>query len=119
LLLDAAARSACERLPSKYVNPERMKTQQKAVIVWMEGERTRGLNELNVALSRGWRVVQAQPMGAAGSLRRDVRFASLVIIEREDESVVEASVLEEELEETMLEGDGATQEIPDLPEPPT
>ena len=86
-----------------------MRAQQKALIVSMEGEHARGLDELNIALGRGWRVIHATPMGGAGAFRRDARFASLVVIEREEEVTTEAVRYEEE-EEAVAEGDGATHD---------
>jgi hypothetical protein len=87
-----------------------MRAQQKALIVSMEGERARGLDELNIALGRGWRVVHAAPMGGAGAFRREVRFASLVVIEREDDVLAENVRFEEEVEEPAAEGDGSTND---------
>lgn len=87
-----------------------MKTQQKALIVSIVDDRTRGLDELNIALGRGWRVIYMEPMGGSGSARREARFASLVVIEREDEGLAEAHLVEEAVEE-MTEGDGASQDL--------
>lgn len=95
-----------------------MRAQQKALIVSMEGERARGLDELNIALGRGWRVIHAVPMGGAGASRKEARFASLVVIERDDEMTAEAISYEEE-EESIAEGDGATHDaITDFGEEP-
>ena len=88
-----------------------MKTQQKALIVSMVDDRTRGLDELNIALGRGWRVVHIEPMGGGGSARKEVRFASLVVIEREEDALADSVLVEEAVEETVNEGDGASQEV--------
>lgn len=94
-----------------------MKTQQKAVIVTTGSERARGLDELNIALGRGWRVARISPMGGSGASRKEPRFAALVIIEREENASADVlHQVEEEPEEIVdeiVEGDGASQDVAD------
>lgn len=92
---------------------------QHALLVTTGSEQTRGLDELNVRLQRGWRVVQMTPLGGAGAGPADgnspVCLAALVIIEREEERAAEVmGQIEEEPEEVVeeiVEGDGT--ELPD------
>ena len=87
--------------------------QQKALIVTTGSKKPRGLDELNIALERGWRVAAVSPMGGAGAAKEDVRLAALVIIERhEDPGAAVLHAVEEEGEE-LAEGDGASREIAD------
>lgn len=65
-----------------------METRQKALIVITRPGESHGLDELNIALKRGWRVTHATAMGGAGVGQNDLPelcFAALVIIEREDD----------------------------------
>lgn len=93
-----------------------MATHQHALIVKTGPgpQYTHGLDELNVRLERGWRVVQMAPMGGAsvGSAgTAELCLATLVIIERAEEPAAE--VMEkveekpEEVVEEMVEGNGA------------
>lgn len=79
-----------------------MDYQQKAVIVQTTPDKARSLDELNMLLSRGWRVVHATPMGGAGASKTP-HFAALVILERADRSAAEATVGQEAAEE-LVEG---------------
>ncbi len=95
-----------------------MATQQRALIVRTGPKHTRGLDELNVKLGRGWRVVQMTPLGGAATGEADaplLSLAALVIIEREaEERLGVKEQVEEEVEEIvddMVEGKGA--ELPD------
>jgi hypothetical protein len=77
-----------------------MKT-QRALLVTTRPDEIHGLDELNVALSRGWRVACATAMGGAGVGTQDgmpdLCFAALVIIERdEEEAAAELQAREEE-----------------------
>lgn len=111
--------------------PLTMKTEQKALLVRTGPEATHGLDDLNVHLSRGWRVVHLSPMGAAGVGSHDgtpvLHFAALVVVERvpqngpalrEAEEAGEAldDALGEVIEE-LVEGDGSGLEVdpPGLP----
>ena len=87
---------------------------QKAVIVRASAEGARGLDELNLLLSRGWQVRHLAPMGAAGvgapAGEAVFQFASLVILERPQRAEAVLLEAEEEIEEAiedLLEGDGA------------
>lgn len=91
---------------------------QKAMLVRWNAHRAYGLDELNIALNRGWRVAQVTPMGGAavGSPEEgsELCLAALVVIERHDQA--ESSVLhevEEELDE-LVEGDGSELDVGDL-----
>jgi hypothetical protein len=96
-----------------------MRTQQKALIVMAHPDWKDGLDELNMALQRGWRVAQMAPMGGAGVVAYkgtpELCFAALVVLERAVEA--EAGVLEqaeEYPEEGRSEGDGAGGDLDDL-----
>lgn len=93
-----------------------MATHQHALIVKTGPgpQHTRGLDELNIRLERGWRVVQMAPMGGAsvGSAgTTELCLAALVIIERAEEPSAEVTekVEEkpEEIVEEIVEGNGA------------
>lgn len=93
--------------------------QQKALIVTTGSKKTRGLDELNIALERGWRVTSVSPMGGSGASREEPRFAALVVIERYAESPSAVLQAVEEESEERAEGDGARTEMPgDLGEEP-
>lgn len=63
--------------------------EQRALIVRVGPEHTKGLNELNVELQRGWRVAHVTPMGGTGlddSGDAPTPFlAALVIIESSEQ----------------------------------
>lgn len=89
-----------------------MSIRQKAFVVRIRPESTHGLDELNVQLGRGWRVVEMSPMGGAGVGSREddapeLCLAALVIAERrEDEGKTTAQTMaqaEEETEEVVEE----------------
>lgn len=67
-----------------------METTQKALLVITRPGESHGLDELNIALNRGWRVAHATAMGGASAGFQDgaseLCFAALVIIERHAES---------------------------------
>jgi len=96
-----------------------MKTHQKALVVTTRPGETHNLDELNIALSRGWRVAHATAMGGAGiGAENDTPalcFAALVILERDDDVVpdLEAFIAEtvEEPVEEIAEGDGVDIEV--------
>ena len=101
-----------------------MPIQQKALIVHYGPGSAHRLDELNIQLSRGWRVVHTTPMGAAalgaGGAEPAVHFAALVIVERTQDN--DAAVLEQEAEEEideiiedLVEGDGSSVEVDDEP----
>lgn len=96
-----------------------MKTRQKALVVAIDSGKIQGLDELNTALGRGWRVVQVSPMGGAGAGAQDAPsalcLASLVIIERGngEMALLEAEEETEELINEIVEGDGSSVDIED------
>lgn len=98
-----------------------MKTEQKALIVTTDTARTRGLDELNIHLGRGWRVLHVSPMGGAafGARQGDAAtmcLAALVILERSTDAAT--GILEqvqeqaEEFLEEISEGDGSRTGLP-------
>lgn len=99
-----------------------MGSKQKALIVSSHlGGRPHGLDELNLALGRGWRVVHVSPMGGAGvgtGPDPTVCLAALVVLERGDEAQAELPMLAEEeadevLDELLEGGAPGTVEVPD------
>ena len=84
-----------------------MKTQQKALVVMTGPGRVQGLDELNIALGRGWRVVEVAPMGGAAvggpEATAEMCFAALVVIERADEAAAELLEAVEEEPEQLLD----------------
>lgn len=104
-----------------------MGIQQKALIVRTSPDGHDGLDDLNIELKRGWRVVEVCPMGGAGAggtgAGATVQNAALVIIEARDRTepvatpAAAAKDIEEEAEELIeevaeevdevVEGDGA------------
>lgn len=104
-----------------------MQAQQKALIVRAGPDTAQGLEDLNMHLSRGWRVVHLAPMGGAGA-GTDARtpllhFAALVVIEQEARrapTALQAAEAEvEELVEELNEGDGAGTALEDRLERPS
>lgn len=87
-----------------------METQQRALIVTAGSDKHRGLDELNIALGRGWRVAHVAPMGGSGASRKEPRFAALVIIQREENSTAEVLHQTEE-EADIMDGNGAPADI--------
>lgn len=98
-----------------------MKTTQKALIIRTGPDGHDGLEELNIELERGWRVVEVAPMGGAGGATSSPVVAALVILEhrdeRSEEPVMAAEAVAEETEKAVeeiveesyevTEGDGA------------
>jgi hypothetical protein len=90
-----------------------MNDKQKAFVVRIRPDSTHGLDELNVQLGRGWRVVDMTPLGGAAVGSRDdtpeLCLAALVVIERgEGEAGAVLAQTEEETEEIveeLVEGD--------------
>ena len=89
---------------------------QHALLIRTDGDVTHGLDELNVRLGRGWRVVHTTPLGGAslGPAEPEAGalcLAVLVVIERAEENVAEVmQQVEEETEELMdeiVEGNGS------------
>lgn len=97
-----------------------METQQRALIVTAGSEKNRGLDELNIALGRGWRVAHVAPMGGSGASRKEPRFAALVIIQREENTASEVLQQTEEGAD-IVDGNGTSTDIADdlENEPPT
>jgi hypothetical protein len=109
-----------------------MKTHQKALIITTRPGETHNLDELNLALSRGWRVAHVSAMGGAGAGAAEdtptLCFAALVVLERQQDAVETLEhLLEEAIEpvvEGISEGDGSdieedvitTEEVERLPE---
>lgn len=95
-----------------------MPAKQKALIVRIRPDSTHGLDELNVQLGRGWRVVEVAPLGGAGVGAREgtpeLCLAALVVIEREDDEaadvLAEAHEEPEEIVEDLVEGDELSTE---------
>ena len=100
--------------------------QQKALIVTHQPGRTHGLDDLNIALQRGWRVVHLVPMGGAGAAGHGADtppcFAALVVIERAGAAEAELMEQVEELAEevpdealdNLVDGDGASVDLDDV-----
>lgn len=84
---------------------------QKALIVTAGSTKPSGLDELNIALERGWRVAVVAPMGGAGASKDEPRFAALVIMERSDNSTHAVLHAVEEESGEIAEGDGATKDV--------
>lgn len=84
-----------------------MPSDQKALVVMARPGSVHGLDELNIALGRGWRVAHVAPMGGAGVNTEpdaEIHFAALVILERSGDA--EAAVLaavEEEADDAVGE----------------
>lgn len=105
-----------------------MSTQQKALLVRLEGRRVHGLDELNLALGRGWRVALATPLGGtvAGTDEVPPGLATLVVLERPVDAAAEVLEALEEQAEPLLEeslrdeplldvGDGSSRALPPDP----
>lgn len=90
--------------------------QQKVYLIRSGSTGVSGIDELNAALGRGWRVVAMSPLGGAASGAAAEHWHSvgcLVVVERSGS--VTAALAETTEEEELLEGDGADAEIdPDL-----
>ena len=92
-----------------------MHASQHVLLVTTGPGGTQGLDAVNERLKKGWRVAHITPMGAAGN-GEGAEFAALVVIERsgdEAESVLEH--IEEEMEETLGDGDGGIIDLPPQP----
>jgi hypothetical protein len=103
-----------------------MKSTQKALIIRTGPDGHDGLEELNIELERGWRVVEVTSMGGAGGATASPVIAALVILEHRDERpeepVMAATAVEEETEKAVeeiveesyeiTEGDGAGSRPP-------
>lgn len=77
---------------------------QKALIVRTGPDGHDGLEELNIELQRGWRVVSVAPMGGAATSDGAPCHAALVVVEhREDETVPTVAV--EAVEKAEREAD--------------
>lgn len=93
--------------------------QQKALIITTGSKKPKGLDELNIALERGWRVTSVSPMGGSGASKEEPRFAALVVIERYSETPSAVLLAVEDESDEIAEGDGARKEMPgDLGEEP-
>ncbi len=76
----------------------------------------RGLDELNMALGRGWRVVSSTPLGGAAagdSPDPEICVGCLVVVERDERrsAALIDTVEEEEIVDELLEGDGANADV--------
>jgi hypothetical protein len=91
-----------------------MSAKQKAFVVRIRPDSTHGLDELNVRLGRGWRVVKVAPLGGAGVGSRDdapeLCLAALVVVEREDDTATEVIAQAEEDVEEIVEGEELSSE---------
>lgn len=93
---------------------------QKVLLVTTGSKRSKGLDELNIALERGWRVSLVSPMGGSGASEEEPRFAALVVIERHDDAAQGVLEAVEEESEEMVDGDGASGQVSDeFEEPPS
>lgn len=102
-----------------------MSVTQKALIIRVGPEKQQGVDDLNIELRRGWRVVHTTPLGGTGlnaeGQASEPFLAALVIIEHrgEEKMAATAEATEEEEEanrmEEIVEGDGAETELPDEP----
>jgi hypothetical protein len=101
---------------------------QKALIVRTGPEGPDGLDALNTALNKGWRVAQVAPMGGAGGGQTtDFSHAALVILElgraaeeallAAEEAIEEPDEVVEEVVEELAEGDGAPPTAPGVADP--
>ncbi len=97
-----------------------MKSTQKALIIRTGPDGHDGLEELNIELERGWRVVEVASMGGAGGATSSPVVAALVVLEHRDDRAEEPVMTAEAVEETekaveeivketyeITEGDGA------------
>jgi hypothetical protein len=99
-----------------------MKTHQKALVILTRPGDRHELDDLNIALRRGWRVAHVTAMGAAGIGTEnglpELCFAALVIIERDHDDAEALPALAEEIPEALLDdaeqGDGAGPALEDF-----
>ena len=64
-------------------------TQKKALVVThTPGGDPSSVNDLTRLLNEGWRLVGTSAMGGVGGYDGPVRFAALVVLEREDKKTV-------------------------------
>lgn len=89
-------------------------TRQKAYLIQTSPTAVHGLDDLNIALERGWRVASTCPLGGAaagGSEEQGFSVGCLVIVERnERHAPAVIDTIEEEVDE-LLEGDGANADV--------
>ena len=83
---------------------------QKARIVQTGPDGHDGLEALNIALDRGWRVAQVTPMGGAAGPAETPCHAAIVILERRDEDE-EPSLAVEVLERIERGGESVVEEV--------
>ncbi len=92
---------------------------QKAFLILVRPDSVEGLDELNLALGRGWRVVSSVALGGAATgttQEHHYCVGCLVTVERDQHraaSLME-SIEEEDAVDELLEGDGAESDV-DLP----
>lgn len=90
-------------------------TKQKAYVIQSGSDGIKGLDELNVALGRGWRVVATTPFGGAAAADSADRFcvACLVVVEREDRpaAALVDTAEEEDIVDELIEGDGSNGDV--------
>ena len=58
------------------------------VVTHVPGEDAASVDELTALLNHGWRLLSTTAMGGAGGAEGPVQFASLVVLEREDQKTV-------------------------------
>lgn len=95
-----------------------MRQRQKAVVVMAEPGKAHGLDELNLLLGRGWRVVTATSMGGADAHTDKASpgpsFAALVIVEFAGDLAAEFLEQVQQPEELPEEtGDGSSYDVGD------
>lgn len=84
---------------------------QKAVIVRTGPEGHDGLDELNIALERGWRVARVSAMGGAGETTDDPTHAALVILERRERDQPSPDAAVAALEELGAESEEVVEQV--------
>ena len=90
-----------------------MHTSQKALIVRTGPDGHEGLDELNIELERGWRVLEVEPMGGAGGGTSSTPVvAAIVILVHEDERP-EPELAAQTVETIEQEADDVVDEVVD------
>lgn len=84
---------------------------QKALIVRTGPDGHDGLEELNIELERGWRVVRVSAMGGAGETDEGPTHAALVILERRERDRPNPDAAVAALEEIGEESEEVVEQI--------
>jgi len=88
-----------------------MSTSQKALIVRSGPEDSDGLDELNIELERGWRVVEVSPMGGAGGEGEVPVLAAIVVLEHRERPDTEPEIATEAIEKVDDTPDEVVDEV--------